>query len=244
MPDNYRHTLPDWSGAATELAAPLQDISELAPRLGSPNAFRRQGRVFYQDEMIYQTYQVSSVTAMVATIRPHSGQSHLITKLAPGQSWGKSFKYLPVLPGRVLGLEVVIANVEVLPVKLYAAGAGLTLFRYDLITYEAAVRLNYYLENIQVLNDAGAWVEIGAISGLGVPSYGYTNLKFVCDFEVQEYKRVYFNELLFDDLNINFRSIAAGGHALEVNMQVWDSDINQKSASFDNLILTVDEASP
>lgn len=243
MSDNFRQTAPDWSSQYGDLGAPLLDLSELAPRLGSPNTYRRSGRVLYQDAFDYNGFVPKNCNLYLSMQRPFAGSACLVLVNNLVDTGGSAYKCFPLLDTRTIGIEVFIANRETGYTDPFKA--GILLETFSSTSYKKmGVRFNYPDQNFEYLTSSDTWGVLSSARDIDLIAYQYQNVKFVADLESNTYKRIYFNDLLFSEPDYTLYYYVAGapqGKTMQVSVLIDDENLQGLSAAFDNVIVTVDE---
>jgi len=239
------HGTPDWWGAEpTETIYGIQDVGELAVRLGSIDTFDRRGNVMYLtsfEDGLGRWAAYTSGTGAVAVISAATARSGAYSvKLQGGSDAGKYAEIVSLFAYPKLskfGLEV-----------SFTVEADLQYVEIDFLLfdgtdqYEADVRYDQDNSRLQYKNAAGVWTNI--ITGLALmenPSCFHT-LKLVIDGDLLEFFYV-----LLDDQEASLAgqgmlsTASPGSPGLGVYIYAY-SDAGKNGKSYvDDIIITQNE---
>lgn len=244
MSDNFKQTAPDWSIGDDALAAPLLDLSELAPRLGSPNTMRRQGRQIIQDIFEYNNwvhYLPSRGVVTLSSYLPLMGTACLHLAQSGGTyDTCQIYKYVPVIPSSTHGFEISLASDSIGYTGNFYVKAWFSVVGVGGNQIMGNVQINFNNNTVYLYTNTGLQA-ITVISGLNASPYSWINLKVVIDIASGSYKRLYVNDVLFDDLTYLCYTSSTSGYYTAFNLGVEDAAKVGKAGVFDNLIYTIDE---
>jgi hypothetical protein len=243
------------------------DVAEAMVRLGSPNVYRRSGRVIYLDSFEcgvggWQYFDPAGTTGKVESIasQPISGDNQLIihgrrcakiTPSATGDANGEwrthMIKRLPRIWNGDLGIEALIASSP--SAKAITLGLGL----WDGPTY-APAEVTVDLANQDLLYRSavsGAFaaiytkaadLEYGELRMAGERPWAY--LKLVVSSDLTKYRYALWNQQEIDLSGLVIPSVAPGSAFfahLGVTVIAWGSTNAQQPAYVDALVVTQDE---
>jgi len=239
------HTAPDgsWLGVLSTLYA-LQDLGELAARLGSIVSFDRRGNVFwldnFEDGAGKWTLAYSGTgagTALVATTA-HSGAYSL--KLTTGDAeddyaYAEKRMSYPGLEG--LGLECSFASDAVTPtvtLQLLVRGAA--------TSYWASVRYSWERDVVEYLDENNAWQTLASSVDLANTRYVFHAMKLVADFSTGKYIRCILGDVEYDMSAYDLRSVSVAQTPILHGRITVETEAGANEPVFiDNVIFTRNE---
>lgn len=239
------HGAPDYSHVRKAVSVfRLDDMAELAVRLGSPNLWDRRGDTFFLDsfEDGITKWTVfddgGDEAAVVSALAPMHGAfcAQLTTQTGSGGYIGLQQGF-PLTASPRLGFETHIKPVS------YAGIYDMYIYWYTGTEKKSGyIRLSFNLDRIQYKDDTGTFQTlIDNLDPEPVVSY-YHFLKWVIDFENEEYLWLRYNEQteLMTDLAIQVTADTTAPH-LEVYILFYDSAAGQGKIRLDCVVLTQDE---
>lgn len=206
------HTAPDWSwmGKVSTIYA-LQDMAELAARLGSPVTFDRRGNVIWFDDFSEGTHGWTAIPlgggAAASLAVEHTLLSPYSYKLTAGNStpWTCTLlRSMPITRPTKVGIEVIAR---------YSTAKG---------TFD--IGLDYYLDNEQYpwraridpstptllqVYHAGDYVTVKEYPRWYASPEPFFTLKLVIDLEDLSYERLIFNK---DEVDVSAYAATAAGY--------------------------------
>lgn len=207
------HGTADWWGSEpTSTVHQIQDVGELAVRLGSPVTFDRRGNV------MFQTSFESGLTGMWTLV----GGTGADVQLSISTAWQGAYS-VKVIKGSDGALSAEIGK-EVRP--LVASKVGLEfswvsqfndqqpqawLKYYDGTNlYTFRVRYDEATNVLQYLDSSSVWQNIATGIDLPASLWSFSTIKLVVDLDAKEYLRVILNETEHDISGITAPSAASG----------------------------------
>lgn len=240
MPDSpdYQKYLPN----STRFS--LQDMGELAARLGSVARFDRRGEVLFYDTFNYGLSGYSDLSSGVGSSIGLSTNSTfmspyslLLTTGAGVNATGYSRKILGVIDIDRAGLEVCYDQVN--------ANTSLTLrlaYYYLGIRHLIVLELNVANNTVKILIDTGVLLTITTLNDKGVASSGHNFVKITWDISTQSYGLFILNGFQIDlSAHKFFTDVTALPN--EFLMDIYSTNVAAGSAKYylHHLILTSNE---
>ena len=236
---------PDWGqGQQTSIIASIPDAGENAARLGAVAIQHRTGNVFFEDrfEGNGNAWMVDAApggsSADVSTVYPFTGiQSYRIAGSSGSVGEVIAVRFLPVVSTGKFGCEFMINSQQhpsEIRIRLQVTFAGVVTF--------IGVRFTPLDGKGFIITDTTAFVEVFDDILILDPGSSWFNVKFVYDFDTQQYTKFIINSQVFT-IPTHTMIIGAGGSPdgiileLRSNSELGDADV----VNFDNLILTVNE---
>jgi len=239
------HTLPDYTSKwKTNQITDVIDPGEAAARLGSIDTFQREGNVLWLDDFESATLGWHEATEDV------SGEVVLVTTYHRSGS-----QCVKIYPGTVVDQEAVIQNL--LPIRSAGkmgyeiAFSGGTLCKYvdfrmrmldGTNVHQAEILFDIVNNRLEYLNDAGGQTVIAAGLDLLIHPLAFHIIKFVVDWNTDEYDRVYLNQTEYD-ISGNGVYVAASpaNRHFYVGVRVESNNALNAPVYVDNFILTENE---
>jgi len=239
------HAGPDWGTyAPASTIYSLQDLGELAARIGSFVNFDRLGNVIAMDNFengIGEWYSDGDAGFSADWDSKYCRLGGFSCKLTTGPSAGNTVKITKHIGAPVLsamGVEVSFSyeqNWRYLDIFLDL---------YDgTYYYGAALRFDHTTAKLQYKDSAGAFQDIagGFYYGTELP-HDFDTLKIVADFTTVKYKRLLVNNLVFDLSEISFlKDVSTNTPALTVQLRLTTSANAAAIAYIDDVIVTQNE---
>ena len=239
------HGYPDYGVAAPKVTVySLQDMAELAARLGSINTFDRRGDVVWMDDFehgIVKWHTSASGTGNNhedSTEAARSGSHSL--KLTAGSTADRYYlidHYRPLPVTTRVGFEF-----------SFALPSGAEYVYWACRFYTGAQQVFGYLRyipndnKIQYQNQAGTWVDVITSHKLSEATYLFNTVKVVVDYNTQEYIRILANARMASLAGLSLRTLssAAGPYAVfEIMVQSFAG--TNKIIYVDDVIITQNE---
>lgn len=239
------HGAPDWSKYRREAVTySLQDLAELAARLGSIVTFDRRGDVIHMETWQFGTarWTLTGSGPRASTSLDHTAFLSQATSLlltgGTGRDGYASAISRIAYPGQLrMGIEASFTtNDETHYIRL-----GIRLWN-GTILYEPATRVYPNADEIGYEDDDTTYQKAADIP----PTYHDANMfhtaKFVFDLSTGEYARVLYNNIEVDLTGYAFKSSAsATGAHIEISLYAYSLDGLNALARIDNIIITQDE---
>lgn len=240
-----KHGAPDWYKYRRDSSTfPVDDLAELAARLGSADTFDRRGDVIFMDDFgggapgwFRDSGGHNSEVSLSPLYALHGGWS---MKLVPGSTLpmsaeiSRNFAY-PALSK--LGFEVTLSMDMLLDdvrIQVYFY-TGTYLYRAIIALDHANTRLRYYDVdgNLEILDDD---VDPSTLT------LQFSTVKFVCDFLTGYYTRLIFNSHHYDMSAYQMRRVPPGTPPRICFEIVSYSQAGKNTHTYvDNVIITQDE---
>lgn len=247
MGDISRFTQPDWYSEDEQLPSPLFDLAEVAARLGSPSAVRRDGRVIFVDKFDHLSWSELTTPAGYLVQLTNNGSgvyspgTSLMLHPAAASSAVEVYKTFPYIAGRYIGAEIFTCAAFPLGVPGGATHTRFSLGFYDgANSYEGQLQINYNTGTVQIIDDLGAPHTLWTLSNLDQRSYQWLNIKLVIDVENKIYRRVMCNNNQVDASYGLVPSVAVG-QEYYVELRVYNVPVSSITGYFDDFVLTIDE---
>jgi len=239
------HGGPDW-GTEGPLSTvySIQDMAELAVRLGSPVTFDRRGNVIWIDDF-ESGIEKWCLSGDMGKAYDWNGQycktGGFSCKMTTGAAANRSCMIdkhvgFPVLSP--FGLEVSFSyrqNWKYLDVTLYLEDGS--------YLYKAGIRYDHPNTKFQYLDEAGNYQDIpgGSWSSVMAPMR-FDTIKLVADFTTAKYKRLFVNSQVFDLSTISFnRTAMVFIPVMSVNITLTANAAATAIAYIDDVIITQNE---
>ena len=239
------HGGPDYGvGAPKATVYRLQDMAELAVRLGSIVSFDRRGDVVWLDDFEdnIAKWDVSVIgggsSAALSTDRPHSGNKSAKLTCATGTSpevqLVKMFPY-PILSG--VGFEVAVCGYTSFDYLL----ADIVLANGTTIT-TARARYNPVAQTLQYLGADGNYHTIDTGVALVTGYNLYNRIKLVSDLAAGKLNRLLYNERSYDlSAYTAYTGASSAGPYLTVVIKVVGHTGDTDVVYVDDVIVTQNE---
>jgi len=239
------HGAPDWHKYRKDSPTfPLEDLAELAARLGSIVTFDRRGELFWFDDFehgLQKWYAYGSGTGNSQTISPtilyHGGYA---AKLATGSDTARTANLLRYFPSVITGKWGAEFSFNATTGMRYTR---LDLGLYDGATYHSAnVRYDWTNNKLQYQDADLAWQDIATAIDLPQSNFLFHTLKLVADFTTDEYVRCILNQTQYSlpDIPIHTSASAAGPYFGLLIQAQTDLDANH-TTYIDYCIVTQNE---
>ncbi|MCJ7828995.1 MAG: hypothetical protein MUP81_04565 [Dehalococcoidia bacterium] len=241
-------TKPYGHATAQSTVFGVQDMGELAARLGSINTYDRRGNVFWTDDFgdgsllgKWPTIVHTAITVEVglSTGRSKSGAFSALVAftaaaLAADFGWFRSRVAFPHLVKT--GAEVSFSS------PTHTHEIMLQMDRNDGATiYTARVTYNEFTDVLAYLDDAGVYQPLATMQ---VSSLAYSVLKLVIDLSTNKYVRLIFNDTEYDLSTRNIRAQAlVDAPALDIILRstLVNNAVAVSRTYFADVILTTNE---
>ncbi len=192
----------------------LQDMGELAVRLGSIDTYDRRGEVVLLDDGSnglggYSVLPPSGIVGAFVTteLAGKGGYSIHIVTGAVADDYFELLKQTPMPVSKRNGMEVSFflnSFFKYYDLILYSPKDGRL--------YAAGIRITRSPASLSYLTTAGAWTQFATLAS-GVTSSGLTSiLKFVVDFETGYYIRVLFGGTTYDLSTATVQNVSASNN--------------------------------
>lgn len=239
------HDSPDWATAnASGNVYPVQDMGELAARLGSIVTHDRRGDVFFLDDFEAglgkwsPTLSGTGALAELTITRSRSGMfaAHLLAGSDASESAGISH-YAPLPSAQKLGAAL---GVAILSPVLYV--------NLDFYVYEGVNSDRYHMRylpgttTLQVLNSGGTYTDVTASLNLQQTATLFHSFKLVLDPATGYYERAIVNATEYDLTGIQADSSPRSAPD-SVRLYAWiqDQSGNAGDVYVDDVVLTHNE---
>jgi hypothetical protein len=226
---------PDWAGIYNnQYVYVLNDMGELAARLGSVYAYDRRGAVLWQTDFSHGLGDVTIPAGLlhgnVALVGEGCFSAPFCAQLtADGHSGGLIYLYktLPPLRRSAIGMSCIFqpnAFVDQLTLEVdYFTGTQ--RLRGQLV-------FDYVNSRVYITDSAGIY-DITASIPLPTLEYFYTFAKIVIDPTTGSYSRVVVNEV---DLDLSAHALNAAVSVVTAQLRLW-IQLDQLSTSLDSIVL-------
>lgn len=236
---------PDYSNFLS--AAPVHrvdDMGELAVRLGSPDSFNRAGNVIFAESFEFGMQRwvisggVGDGSIGLTPDRYRSGPYSLeIVPRTTGSYQQWIYGRLSYPDSDTIGIEA----------SFTARGAtssfDLCMWIYDGTDYkQCEIRYDHVNNKLHYLNSDGAWAELADNVNLLHSFLLFHTLKFVVDIDSNQYKRVIIDSVDMTGLSYGFSSTASAINAhIQPHIRIYATDNSQPEHYVDDIIITVNE---
>ena len=192
------HGGPDWGNRAkADVVFGVQDLGELAARLGAISTFHRAGKVVWQDGfedgINHWIAQVTGEGGALTWVPTHSRNGATSLRITTGPTTGAlvgALAWHPYQQLSKLGFEFSFMTLS----SVMQASALLDLFNGSK-HYQAGVLYNYATDGIYYLDSTGAWVAVSTVAPIRVVEGLFNTLKLIIDLPNEKYKSVFLNHL-------------------------------------------------
>jgi hypothetical protein len=239
------HGARDWGDRAPiDTVFHVQDLAELAARLGSIDSFDRRGNVIYMDDFEgilrnnWSCTEVGGSTISLASDRTCSGnQSVKLYSPAGGSNYCILMKYFPLPTKSRIAIEWKMWQVT-----------RVGWFRAYIYTYDGsnlahcAVQLDPTSGLWQVYNESGGWEVISSMPPEAGNILRWDNYKLVVDYTTDKYVRFIVNGHVAD-----LSSYAQRKHSgytsqyIDVRFTSWGGSAAEQVRYMEDFILTQNE---
>lgn len=243
MPKDY----PDFGTQTTEEAYPLiNDLGELAARLGSIATYDRRGNVVYLDDFEAPVLKWgisgdpfhTGWSGVLDSTSPRSGAQDLkLTTDAYSDNFVKALKQIQFRGSYRVGGEICFS--------LPSANSD---WRLEVGVYTGTrvvdgwLKFDYTAGRLYYMNSAGTYVELASSITLVSTTFTHYNTKLVIDAETEKYVRLLFGNTEYDLSAISCRaSDSVLGLRTFYNIYVYNQDATAVSTCFDDFIATINE---
>lgn len=239
------HGTPDWNvTGGKKTTYQLNDMGELAVRLGSIVNFDRLGEVFLLDDFEASALKCATITtgtgAAVALSSAAAKSGSQSCKLTTGNAEDnlagiQRRSYLPV--SGQFGFEYSFALGSDLK-RLWSYG-----YAYDGVSlHSPSVRYNPQLDTLEYMDSGGSWVNLDSGLDLCEMDVMFHSMKLVFDFANQEYIRLRLDEKTYNLAGIAYQT---GANAAAPRFDAVVAAINNAAgnhyAYIDDIIITQNE---
>lgn len=239
------HGGPDW-GTVGPLGTifTVEDMAELAVRLGSPVSFDRRGNVMWYDDFEHSlnkweiTLAGAGGSAAITNERARTGA--VSCKIITGNSDGDEaichhYEMYPVLSR--IGFEI-----SLLTAARKACFALTILLADGTFIHTAAIRYDFETQDWYYYDSTGLWVSLSSIAKLTEHSYIFNTLKLVIDPNTQKYVRLIANNVSQDISSLSYyRYHYPLSSRLIVYVTFYPKEDASKTIYLDDVILTQNE---
>lgn len=239
------HGTPDWGhGKQITTYALVDDLAELAARLGSIVVYDRRGDVIVLDdfskglEAWNLTTSGTGAAAVLETTYPRFPP--FCVRLTGGSTTGWSasmYRYFSPLVLGGLGVEVSVAfltEFDRFDLNLWYRD-GTTLYRCD-------IRLDDVNDEIQYLNSSGAYTKLADLPALWTTVGAYHSIKLVGDFSTEKYVRLLLDLTEYDPSAYALYSVAQTGYPfVYLAFGLTSRDGQNDNCRVDGVIMTQNE---
>jgi hypothetical protein len=193
--------MPDWGlSGSKEVVYRLQDMAELAVRLGSPVSYHRLGDVIvadsFEDGLAKCRADVAGTGGSISLSADTARSGGVSAKCVTGTGYDPGCYFVYLLPALVegkIGLSAGVAiqtNLGQIRLRL-AFMTGTKYYNY-IVKYEHSTGKLYYL------NPSAAWVQFSAITALYTDPKLFHLFKLVVDSKNWTYAHLFLDALGFD----------------------------------------------
>lgn len=239
------HGGPDW-GTAGPLATvyTLDDLAELAARLGSIVTFDRRGNVIWMDDFEHSlnkwAISLTGAGGSVAITNEKARTGALSCKVVTGDETNDYAHIIHREPYPVLsrlGLEFSLLTTEEKAVLYF-------IFTIYTGTYRHSAGIKYDLETHawQYRTSAGPWAALPTTAKLTQSSYLFHTLKLVIDTTTHYYVRFIGDNVAYDMSALAYRYGAdPTDPQIEIGLSFYPTEDASKTIYYDDVILTQNE---
>lgn len=188
----FQRTYPDGGVSESEYLPADIDSAELAARLGSPDVYRREGRVISVTDFSPNTegWKFSSAFNFISTRQAYNGVSSAYISGDPPPAQRMISKDLPVNSSLKMGLSVYNMISFSLFQNIYVRMKHIS----STIIKNATIKIDYNAAQISYLNSAGTYTLF--YSNPEVKTLDkWINWKLIADFENDLYLRFFYNNI-------------------------------------------------
>lgn len=239
------HGTPDWWGTEpTSTIHQMQDVGELAARLGSPDTYDRRGNVMvlesFEDGLSKWYSSLAGTGAAVVLSSTRSRTGAYSTKLVGGSDG-------PMLAGLLRTVIYPAPSQVGLEFSFELSGLA-DIVEMDLTHldgthgYRPFVRWVRSTSDFEYMDAAGVWQDIDASKPLNVGTGLFHTMKMVYDVNSGEYVRALLDEEEYNLEGIGAQSfVSAASPSILIALYVTSSAGLNHSAYLDDVILTQNE---
>lgn len=244
------HGAPDWNKYRRESATfPVQDMAELAARLGSPVVFDRRGDVYWFDDFEHgfnrwgHTGSGTDNTQLISPDFPfHGGYSIKLTTGSTPDSEASMYTFLPYTQLGQWGLEVSFnPNFDLLYSRF-----TLTIYT-GTYRHQASVRYDYANTRLEYLDLAGNWQTVPLSLDPDITHPYWSTIKLVADFPNDLWTRILLNDYAYPMLTPAglpiplYAPLDDPDPALQIEIYAQGPAVGNEYTYIDNVIITRDE---
>lgn len=239
------HGTPDWWGSEPgETTFMVQDVGELAARLGSIDVFDRRGNVVWLsgfENGLGEFYSVTSgagASVLLSTATAHRGAYSC--KLTTGSDIEKMASIMKVIAYPALSK---FAGEGAFTWNTGIADLQFLLILYDgTNSYTFAVRFSQALGQIHYLNSAGGWTLIDTLPPWATATYLFQVAKLTVDLETGKYRNLILGDTGYDLSGISGYTVASATQPyLVFSIQLTGPGATNPSIYVDDVIITQNE---
>lgn len=227
----------------SNIVSRVDDMGELAVRLGSVSTFDRRGHVIFADDFEEPVFKwvgmvVGSGSMRLDSSYPNSGAQcvELTTSASIGHTRGIA-RQIGLQENQSIGLEVAFCNPPV------GSELHLQINRDNGVdTYRGEVYVDFTTNQLFLFNSTGAYQLIASLVPFYSLSYTYYFFKLVVDFDLLTYKRVFLFNQWFDISDYALRNIGStvgGFMAFQIHLVTLANAA--KTIYLDDAIITQEE---
>ena len=239
------HGYPDWGPSAPIATVySLQDMAELAVRLGSIVTFDRRGAVCWLDDFehtinhweIHIDSPPGAITLSAEAARTGALSAKITSPSINGDA-SEMVKRLPCPTPSNLGFEFSWAGAEDLAYLRAQIMLNPTGYRYYFdIRYDIAQDYLYYR------NSAGTWVQLSPRVWTAKSPYVWNTIKFVIAATTFKWKHILFNSQPFDMANIpGYQPSIGHPYEMDARIAAYSGTAGSKLVYIDDVIITQNE---
>lgn len=222
----------------------LQDMGELAARMGSPVVYDRRGEVLFSDTFEYGLTRYSTngsgglgafnIDASSALFGGYSGQ--LVTGATDDNYQAIKLEFSPSEVNRI-GAETSLVSVDNL------SEIELRLFEYDgTIQKQFRVRIDNENDQIKILNSGGTYTVVDLIGWFNSVDERYRFLKLVGDFNTGKYVRLLIDKFEYDLSDYDgFSSAISEQYGIQLQISLFTRSATSISINIGHIIITGNE---
>lgn len=239
------HGGPDWgTEGPLKTVYTVQDLGELAARLGSLDTFDRRGNVIFIDDFEstlnkwHVLYTAGVAKAEITAKYAHSGCFSALLKTDSGSGKIQCIRHsmpYPVLSK--LGFEFSFSIGENIDYFILDAELNDDTYRYQpvIMLYTQSTKGKYRDKN-------GEWQNLPQITHIGLASYAFNTCKLVVDYPNKKYARLIVNNVSMDLSSITLQT---GGYVpipdIQLELKITNEGIDPGIAYIDDVIITQNE---
>lgn len=222
----------------------LQDLGELAARLGSPAVFDRRGEIVWYDRCEYGAtpwnITLDGVGAAVAVSTYNSYLSPYSLKMTSGNTADASVsvsRRFCLFDITSIGLEVTLLNyAQVIDYRIKIA------YTLDGIVYTAILKVVYDDNKIYYYDESGNFVELVTAGAAANNVLRFVSTKLVVDLQTHTYRRIIYDLRHHEGLTFPIKQAASVvGDYFEITIQVNGENLNEAVAYLGQVIVTSNE---